>query len=219
VTPGVSQQRATFERWAEFPGLERLDPPADRVALTFDDGPDPDATPAVLDALDASDVKATFFLVGEQVMAHRALAREVADRGHQIALHGFEHIRHTERSPREVRDDVARAVGAIEVATGRRPRYFRPPYGDCSEVTVEAVAELKLELVYWSGWGMDWELIPAERIAELVTRDLDPGAIVLLHDSPRYGDRPSAAPTAEALPLIAEAASERGLRLTPLNDG
>jgi hypothetical protein len=73
--------------------------------------------------------------------------------------------------------------------------------------------------VYWSGWGSDWEPIPAARIADLATRDLEPGTIVLLHDSPRYAYRPSARPTAEALPAILATAAERGLGAVALEGG
>src|SRR3954468_11212559 len=104
----------TAELWRKFPALERV--PAG-VAVTFDDGPDPDSTPAVLDALDAAGIKATFFMVGEQVMQHRALAREVVDRGHVAGLHGFEHREHDDMG-RAAGDDLARGLGALEVACG-----------------------------------------------------------------------------------------------------
>jgi peptidoglycan-N-acetylglucosamine deacetylase len=208
VTPSFLQFRATEELWRRFPGRERVD--GDRVGLTFDDGPDPDATPAVLDALDAAGVRATFFMVGEQALEHRALAREVANRGHETALHGYEHREHSELSPREARDDLARGLGTIEVATGQRPALFRPPYGRFSEDSYTACRELGLEPVLWSAWGMDWEPLPAERIADLAVRDLAPGSILLLHDSARYAPRTSARPTADALPLIAEAGVDLG---------
>jgi peptidoglycan-N-acetylglucosamine deacetylase len=213
--PSFLQLRETWERWQRFPGRERLEPGAGRVALTFDDGPDPEATPAVLDALDAAGVKATFFMVGEQALHHRALAREVADRGHEVGLHGFQHVEHDELG-RAARDDLARGLGTLEVATGRRPVLFRPPYGRFSEISYSACRDLGLEPVYWSAWGSDWEDVDAERIGDLVTRDLEDGMVVLLHDSARYASRPSAAPTAQAVPLIAEAAGERGLQLVTL---
>jgi peptidoglycan/xylan/chitin deacetylase (PgdA/CDA1 family) len=220
ISFGQARRSGEYAHWDVLAGRERLDDGGDRVALTFDDGPDSDATPAVLDALDAAGLKATFFLVGEQVMDHRALAREVAERGHEIGLHGFEHIRHSDQPDYVVRDDLARALGAIEVGAGRRPRFFRPPYGGSSEASLEAAKELELQLVYWSAWGMDWQTSPVEQMVELVTPDLTPGAILLLHDSARYTDqRHSAEATAVALPLIAAAASERGLRLTPLGQG
>ncbi len=206
--PSFLQFRLTEELWKRFPGRERADD--QRMALSFDDGPDPDATPAVLDALDSAGVRATFFLVGEQAMTHRALAREVADRGHEVGLHGFEHREHSELSAREARDDLARGLGTIEAASGRRPALFRPPYGRFSEDSYAACRDLRLEPVYWSAWGMDWEPLPAERIAELATRDLAPGAILLLHDSARYAARASAEATAAAVPLIAAAGIELG---------
>jgi peptidoglycan-N-acetylglucosamine deacetylase len=207
-----------LERWRRFPGRERAARGGQAVVLTFDDGPDPDATPTVLDALDAERAQATFFVVGEQLLVHHELGGEITDRGHEVALHGFRHLGHDQLDAETARDDLLRGLDAVESATGRRPRLFRPPYGRFSEASFAACGELGLEPVYWSAWGLDYEAIPAERIAELVSRDLEDSAIVLLHDSARYADRASAAPTAEAVPLIAEAARERGLRLTTLGD-
>jgi peptidoglycan/xylan/chitin deacetylase (PgdA/CDA1 family) len=187
-----------------------------RAVLTFDDGPDPEGTPALLDALDEVGVKATFFVVGEQLMRHHAIARDAAARGHQIELHGYEHRRHDELSPQQARDDLARGLGALEASVGVRARFYRPPYGVFSEHSYAACKHLEMEPVYWSAWAMDWETISAERMAELVLPDLAPGAIVLLHDSARYSTRESVAETVRAVPLIVEAAREAGLELTTL---
>jgi peptidoglycan-N-acetylglucosamine deacetylase len=211
--PSYGEMVATIERWRELPGLERV---PSGVALTFDDGPDPDGTPAVLDALDAAGVHATFFVVGEQLMKHHALAREALDRGHELGLHGFEHVRHDSLPGRAARDDVARAIGTFEAAVGRRPRLFRPPYGMFNPDSYEACRDLGLEPVYWSGWGLDWEALPAGRIAELAGRDLSDGAVVLLHDSARYAPRSSVAPTAEAIGPIVARANELGLECVPV---
>jgi len=209
--PGFLQFRDTEELWRRFPGRERVD--GERVALTFDDGPDPDATPAVLDALESAGVSATFFMVGEQAFEHRALAREVADRGHEVALHGFEHREHSELSGRAARDDLARGVGTIEVASGRRPVLFRPPYGRFSEDSYAACRDLRLEPVLWSAWGMDWEPLPADRIVDLAVRGLSAGSIIVLHDSARYAPRAEAQATADAVAGIAEAARGAGLEI------
>src|SRR4051812_49697742 len=154
----------TAERWRRLPGLERV---AAGAALTFDDGPDPDGTPAVLDALDAAGVRATFFVVGEQLMRHHAIAREAAARGHELALHGYEHVEHDSLRPQAARDDLARALGAFEASTGQRPRFFRPPYGRFSEHSYAARTHLGLEPRYWSARGMDREPDPAQRVAEV----------------------------------------------------
>lgn len=212
--PSFQQQRETLERWRRFPALERIEA---GVALTFDDGPDPDCTPAVLDELAAAGAHAVFFLVGEQVEAHPELARRVSDEGHVVALHGFRHVEHDELGA-EVRADLERGAAVVAAATGAEPRLYRPPYGRFTEESYRAVGELGLEPVYWSGWGADWDPIPAERIADLAIRDLAPGVILLLHDSPRYATRPSAAPTAEALPAILAAMRERGLEPVTVPD-
>ena len=205
--PSFREHVDTIARWRRFPGREWAE---SGVALTFDDGPDPEATPAVLDVLDDAGARATFFLVGEQLLAHRDLAAEIPRRGHWIGLHGFRHVEGEERG------DLVRGLDAIEAATGERPGTYRPPYGRITEATHAACAELGLEVVYWSAWGADWEDIPPERIVDLVRRDLVERAIVLLHDSARYAHRPSALPTAEALPAIVEDAVSRGLSLGPV---
>ena len=212
--PSFGQHIDTLARWRQFPALERLD--EERVALTFDDGPDPDGTPGVLDALDSAGLKATFFMVGEQVKAAPALAGEVAKRGHEIALHGATHRPHRELSPRDSRDEPAYGLGTLEAATARRPRWFRPPYGVFNEHSYEAVRAVGLDPVYWSAWGMDWETISAERILGLVEPDLAPGAILVLHDSARYAERADVTPTIDAIALIAACAADRGLTLGPL---
>jgi peptidoglycan/xylan/chitin deacetylase (PgdA/CDA1 family) len=216
--PSFGELRETFDLWQRFPALERAEAGGARVALTFDDGPDPDATPAVLDALEEVGAHATFFMLGEQLMRHQAIGRDVVARGHEVALHGFGHENHGQLSPQQARDDLARGLGAVEAATSRRPRFYRPPYGRFSEHSYEACRKLGLEPAYWSGWGSDWEPIPAARIAELCVRDLADGAILLLHDSPRYAERDSALPTARALAPLAEQARETGLRLVPLGE-
>ena len=207
--PHFSEQVDTLVRWRLFPGLERADA-AEGIVLTFDDGPDEDATPAVLDALDAAGARATFFLVGEQIESHPALARELADRGHDLQLHGYGHVAHDHLTPEAARRDLERGAGALREATGREARFYRPPYGRFSRGSYEACGALGLEAVYWSAWGTDWETISPERIAELVIPDLEAGAVVLLHDSSRYSHRPSARPTVEALPLIAARVAELG---------
>ena len=213
--PGFGQMVATQQRWLAMPGLQRL---ASGAALTFDDGPDPDGTPAVLDALDAAGVRATFFVLGEQLMRHHAVAREALARGHELALHCFEHAHYDDLPGRMARDDIARAVGTFEIACGRRPRFFRPPYGRFDDHAYEACSDLGLEPVYWSSWGLDWEPIDGARIAELVSRDLSEGAIVLLHDSARYGHRPDASATAAAIAPIAAHAAAAGIELAPLGE-
>jgi peptidoglycan-N-acetylglucosamine deacetylase len=199
--PGFGEQRAILEGWRDHRGRERTG--SAHAALTFDDGPDPDATPLVLDVLGDLGLRATFFMCGEQAERHPEVAKRVAEEGHTVGLHGHEHVR--EPPP----GDFERGLSAVHEAAGLWPRLFRPPYG-------RTVTETPLDTVLWSAWGLDWETVTPERIVELVSRDLAPGAIVLLHDSARYAPRESAEPTALALWGIAEEAERRGIELGPL---
>lgn len=204
-------------RWRRCPGLERVTPRGHAV-MTLDDGPDADATPAVLDALDQASAHATFFMLASQVRRNPVLAREIHRRGHEIALHGYEHCRHDKLSSEHSRDDVLQGFAAIEQDTGVRCRWFRPPFGRLTPAAADACRELEMTPVYWSAWGIDWESVPADRIAEIASAQLDDGAILLLHDSARYGRRSSAMPTARAIPLIAAHAAERGISLVSLEE-
>lgn len=209
------RSRTGRRSWREAPGLERVER-TDAAVLTFDDGPDPSFTPPLLDALDAAGARATFFVVGERVAGQEPLLREMASRGHEIALHGMRHRRHDGLDAETAKRELSEGLAAIEAAGVPRPRRYRPPYGGSSAALAGTCAELGLELAYWSAWGQDWEPLPAARIAALVVRDLGPGAVVLLHDSPLYAEREDAGPTIAAIEPIAAAASERGLRLLSL---
>lgn len=210
--PSFQQHLATIASWRELPGREWLERDG-AIALTFDDGPDPDSTPAVLDALEAAGARATFFVVVEQLRDHPELAAAAAERGHEIGLHGMTHRPHEDVDPSE----IAAAADEVERLCGVRPLTCRAPYGRFTAATWEAVRDAGLEPVYWSAWGEDWEPLAPPRIADLVGRDLRPRLIVLLHDSPRYAHRPSARPTAEAIPLIAERARAAGLALEAIS--
>jgi len=204
-------------RWRRVAGVESV-PAAAGVVLTFDDGLDPEATPAVLAALSGARARATFFVLGCHARERPELLREIVAQGHEVALHGMEHYRHDRLSAPEAERELGAGLEAIETAGGRRPRWYRPPFGATSPSLAEACKWLGLRLAYWSAWGQDWEGDSPERIATLVRRDLAPGAIVLLHDSARYAQRASAAATAEAVPLIAADARERGLDLVTLGE-
>jgi peptidoglycan-N-acetylglucosamine deacetylase len=173
------------------------------VALTFDDGPHPQGTPAILEILEAEDIKATFFLVGEQVQRRPALAAEIAARGHGIALHCYRHRPQPVLPARMVQDDVARGEDAITSATGIKPVWHRPPYGLYSPAGLAAVRTRDLKPILWSRWGKDWRrLTTPERIATRAAADLRPGDVILLHDADFYSSKGSHERTAAALGLI-----------------
>jgi peptidoglycan-N-acetylglucosamine deacetylase len=205
------------KRWQRFPGIERV-PAGGQAVLTFDDGPDPLATPSVLEALDRTGCSATFFVLGSQLRAAPDLAQEILDRGHELGLHGDGHERHDRIDADSSREDLRRGFAAIEDQLGVRCRWFRPPYGKMSPAASETCSELGLTVVYWSAWGLDWERAEGTRIADVATEQLDDGGIVLLHDSARFARRPSALPTADAIPLIVERADARGIQFVTLGD-
>jgi peptidoglycan/xylan/chitin deacetylase (PgdA/CDA1 family) len=202
-------------RWDRVPGVERV--PADRgVVLTFDDGPDEKVTPRVMDALEGVGARGTFFVLGERVLEHPELTREIEERGHELALHGMTHYRHDALSAADAKVELTEGASALESTLGHRPRWYRPPFGRSSPELAAACGELDLELVYWTSWGHDWEPLSAARIAGKVGRDLSPGAIVLLHDSALYAERDDAQPTVDAIPIIAGSAREAGSALVTL---
>ena len=188
----------------------------DGVALTFDDGPDPSGTPAVLAALADLGWTATFFLLGSQVHRYPGVARDVVAAGHEIGVHGYLHRNHLVRRPGSVRRDLERATATISSATGVRPRWFRPPYGVLSAGSLRAAAALELTPVLWSVWGRDWERTSPERIRDTLLAGLRPGATLLLHDSDCTARPGSWEATAAALPLLARALDRRGLVVRPL---
>jgi len=183
----------------------------DGIAITFDDGPHPQGTPAVLETLARAGATATFFLVGEQVERFPALAAEIAAAGHEIALHGYRHTLLLRRSPQGLADDLDRAAEVIADATGRVPSVYRPPYGVFSTHALRLVKLRAWEPLLWSHWGHDWGAndLPS-RIAERATTALELGDVVLLHDADHYSAPGSWRQTAAALPSILEAASAIG---------
>jgi peptidoglycan/xylan/chitin deacetylase (PgdA/CDA1 family) len=195
----------------------RLDDPRE-VAVTFDDGPHPRGTAAVLELLRAGTAPATFFLVGEQVERHPGLAREIAAAGHTIGLHGHRHRSMLRLSARQVRDDLLRGAAAIATATEREPAHVRPPYGALSAACLRAARREGWELVLWSRWGRDWRrAATGPSVAQaLVGTGLDGGDILLLHDADHYAAPGSWRATAGALPRVLEAVAERGLRCVAL---
>jgi peptidoglycan-N-acetylglucosamine deacetylase len=189
------------------------------IALTFDDGPDPSSTPAVLDALDNFGWSATFFMTGQMVQRWPAVARAVANRGHEIGVHGYAHRSHAVRLPAAVAGDIARAVAIIEDTTGIRPLWFRPPYGFLSPATLVAARRHGLRLVLWSASGRDW-LAEAngKTVGAEIEASLRPGATLLLHDSDCVSAPGSWRAMIAALPVLQQRAAREGWEVGPLGD-
>jgi peptidoglycan-N-acetylglucosamine deacetylase len=177
--------------------------PASGVAITFDDGPHPEGTPAVLDVLARACVRATFFVVGEQVRRRPELVARTAAGGHAIALHGDRHRLQLRLGAAAVADDLARGRAAIEDATGMSPVWHRPPYGIYSPAGLRAARAAGLAPLLWSRWGKDWrKFTTAARITSRAVGDVEDGDVILLHDADFYSSVRSHRRTAAALPSI-----------------
>jgi peptidoglycan/xylan/chitin deacetylase (PgdA/CDA1 family) len=192
-------------------------PRSDGVAITFDDGPHPEGTPAVLEILRDAGSPATFFLAGEQVTRRPALAAEIVAAGHRVELHCHRHRNQLRLTPRSLLDDAERGKAAIEEATGQEVHDYRPPYGIFSASGLRAVRRRGWRPVLWSLWGQDWKRrATPESIAKRATGGAVAGDILLLHDADYYSAGGSWARTAAALPLIIDDLGGQGLRAVSL---
>jgi len=155
---------------------------ASTVALTFDDGPNPAATPALLNLLDAHGVRATFFLIGSHVRAFPALAREIAARGHAIGNHTETHPTLIFLPRAKLRGELERCHEAIFQAAGCEVRWMRPPFGFRGPQLGGVVRALGYSgVAMWSKWAWDWKPQPVEPVIRRLRR-VTGGDIVLLHD-------------------------------------
>jgi peptidoglycan/xylan/chitin deacetylase (PgdA/CDA1 family) len=193
-------------------GVPRTLPDRRGVALTFDDGPHPEGTPAVLELLAASGARATFFLVGEQVERRPELAARIAEAGHLVALHGHRHRLQLRMRAAEARADLERGAAAIADAVGVAPRWHRPPYGIYSPGGLAAARELGFKPLLWSRWGKDWRRFTTpSRITARATDRVTAGDVILLHDADFYGAAGSHERTIQALPEVLMELKRRGL--------
>jgi peptidoglycan/xylan/chitin deacetylase (PgdA/CDA1 family) len=192
--------------------LSRLPGDARSLALTFDDGPNPEVTPRVLDALGEAGVKATFFLLGKHVDRWPHLAARVASEGHQLGNHGWHHRKLHVHLPAYVRDDIGRGLASIEAATGARPAFFRAPHGFRSPWVSPIARAFGERVVGWTLGVWDSARPGAQVIAQRTLAQVRPGSIVLLHDGDGYDPDGDRMQTAEALPVILRGLAGRGYR-------
>jgi len=194
--------------------MVRLPVPADGcVALTFDDGPDPEVTPAVLDCLDHHRAQATFFCIGQRVMAYPDLAAEIVARGHRVENHSHTHGNgFAFGGERRVEREVLQAQDVIERATGRRPRLFRAPAGIRNPLLEPCLVRAGLSLVSWTRRGFDSVSRNPEAVTQRLLHGLAPGDILLLHDGRSARSAAGRWVVLEALPRLLDVLAERGLR-------
>jgi peptidoglycan/xylan/chitin deacetylase (PgdA/CDA1 family) len=153
------------------------------IAITVDDGPDPEVTPAVLDLLDEHDVKATFFCIGAEARAHPALCREIVRRGHSVQNHSDGHSRRFSLlGPKAMAREIAAAQAALTDITGEAPRFFRAPAGLRNPFLAPLLQRLDLQLVSWTRRGFDTVRREPTDVLARLARNLSAGDILLAHD-------------------------------------
>lgn len=205
-------------RRAMLPGLCGV---SDRrhVALTFDDGPDPESTPPILEVLAAHGVHATFFVLGTQLAAHPELARRVVEDGHELGVHGWSHRPLLLRGPRATAADLGRARDLVASVSGSPPRYWRPPHGIPTGAGLLAAHQLGMRAVLWTADGRDWRAdASGDSVASEIVPRLVPGAVVLLHDSDVTSAPGAWRSALDALPRLIEACAQRQLPVGPLRE-
>ena len=187
-----------------------------RIALTFDDGPDPEWTPRVLDTLATHDARGTFFLVGERAARARATVRAITTAGHEVASHGWSHRSLWLCGPRRTAEEIDRAQATITDLCGATPRFFRPPWGMVNAAMFPLLRARKLRPVFWSIQPEGVRPSDAEAQASYVVRRAHPGAIVDLHDA--EGTPGAPARLVAALPAMIGGLRAAGYELTTLGE-
>lgn len=193
------------------------------VGLTFDDGPDPDVTPAVLEMLAQAGMKATFFCIGRRAEQHPDLITAIRTAGHGIENHSYSHPNSFAlRGRRGMAREIRRGQSAIAESGGGAPRLFRAPAGIQNPLLQSALADAALSLVSWTRRGFDTVTRDGARVARRLTRRLAPGDILLLHDGSSAYDLCGRPVVLESLPRVLDELVKKGLRsdaLQTLLDG
>lgn len=194
------------------PNLVRLSPAAVRrreISLTFDDGPDPEVTPRVLELLDRYQAKASFFCIGEKAAAHPELVKEIVRRGHSVENHSYHHYNaFAFFSISKLRREVDAAQETVAAITGRSPAFFRAPAGFRSPLLDPVLASRGLRYVSWTRRGFDAVSGNSTRILRELTRGLAPGDVLLMHDSVPV--------VLSVLPALLEQVAAQGLKAVSL---
>ncbi len=192
------------------------------IALTFDDGPNPPYTQAMLDTLEKAGIKATFFLMGRHAEAFPDQVKAIADAGHEVANHSYSHRLMLASTKSVALEELQRTNALLENITGHKPIHFRPPYGMQGPGAKLALEQLGLRSILMNVNGSDWEHTSPEPIANAVLESITPGSIVLLHDGQGDVDDPMAqdsrSASVEATAIIIKSLQNQGYRFVTVSD-
>ena len=204
------------ENWTALPAASAA---RGDIALTIDDGPDPNVTPQVLDLLERHGVKATFFCIGRNAARYPELCRQIAARGHAVENHSEHHShRFSLFGPRQFAREVQMGQQTLAALTGRAPQFFRAPAGLRNPFLAPVLARLGLRLASWTRRGFDTRTPDADIVCRRLLRDVKAGAILLLHDGNCARTATGAPVILEVLPVLLEAATKQGLRFVTLQE-
>ena len=193
--------------------VRRVNTEEKRIAITFDDGPNEEKTREILAILAENDVKATFFVIGENAEAHPDRIREISEAGHEIGNHTWSHRYLTQMSEKEIREEVGKTEELITRICGQRPVVFRPPGGLWSEKSVSVVEEMGYRCVLWSVDTRDWSIPGVQTVIRRVENGTGNGDVILFHD---LADKRM--PTPEALRVLLPRLKEAGFEFVTVSD-
>ncbi len=186
------------------------------VTLTFDDGPDPEWTPRVLDILEREDVRGSFFLIGRRAVRTPHVARRIAEAGHDLGNHTWSHTSLWRCGPAETEREIGRGYAAISEAAGEAPAFFRPPWGKTNLAMFATLRRSATPCVFWTVQPESRRLVAPAEQARRGTARARPGAIYDLHDAD--GVPGAGARLAEYLPALIRGLRAEGYALVPLRD-
>ncbi|MDC1142591.1 polysaccharide deacetylase family protein [Planctomycetota bacterium] len=188
------------------------------VALTFDDGPDPDFTPKILEILEQKDVKAAFFVIGEKAQKAPGVLRQIADSGHVVGNHSHTHDTMINIFRRKkLKTNILGCSAVIEDLAGVKARMYRPPFGFKNPATGDVLNDLGMICIGWQARGFDGVGVDAETLTRRILAKVKPGGVLLLHDGAGPQGESDRSSTLEALPRIIDGLRERGLTLERLD--
>lgn len=188
------------------------------IALTFDDGPNGQATLQVLDILKQNGVRATFFVVGDNVRYYPEIARQISAEGHEIENHSLHHQRYmTFRDEKKIQKELLAANQIIYEVTGQRPTFFRPPYGFRTPWAIKAARKAGFTIVTWNDLTSDYRRIRSGSIHSKIISQARPGAIINLHDGLATKHGANRDELLKALPIIIKSLKSQGYQLVTIN--
>ena len=183
------------------------------IALSFDDGPHPRLTPAILKILEEYGIKATFFMVGENVGYYPAAAKAVVEAGHEIANHTFSHRKFGRMTEEEMRREILSCQDALSSVGENAPRFIRPPEGEMTATMRQVAGNLDFRIILWDVDTRDWAHTPPDEISRHILDTVQAGDIILMHDFIGHNS-----PTPEALRLVIPELLARGYRFVTVGE-